>query len=524
MSADATSADALAAQASAALGAGQAARAFKLAEQALTMEPEHARSLMVQGAIARDTGRLHDAIPLLERAYQSAPDDPEIMYNLALALHQSPARGADARARPRELYECAAELAPMSPFPRAMLAKLLEETNDLAGARAAADDALALDPGNPSARLVSALVDRREGHLARAREQFISLIYGDDGRTLAKFPPPARAMIWNRHAHTLDELGEHDAAFAAFEYAQKLRWSQPDAVRVDGSFVLAAADRAKDAMTRDRLARWSHGDGGDGRADPVFLVGFPRSGTTLTEQILASHPRVVTLDEDSPLVDLEPILRPLMPGGPTGDALDALGKTDLAKSRDAYFAGAQRRLEEAGGSLTDASVLIDKLPLSILELPTICRVFPKARIIVAIRDPRDVCLSAVMRLMVPNPAMANLRSLPEAAAFYDKVMDFWLTVRPRLRHAWIESRYEDLASDPEPAIRKLVEFLGLEWDDAVLRHREHVRGKAISTPSYESVGSEITTRSVARWRQHEARIRPVLPTLAPFLQVLGYVE
>ncbi|MEQ8769476.1 MAG: sulfotransferase [Phycisphaerales bacterium] len=516
----APTADSFAADAMAALNARNAARAHKLAEAALQLEPEHARALMVQAIIARDAGRPADALPLIERAHASAPDDAEVMYHLAVTLHQSPARGPGARSRPRELYERAAALAPKSPLPRAMLAKLHEEMNDLPEARQAADEALALDPNNPTARLVSALVDRREGRLAEAREKFMAIIYGDSGRLLEHFPPAARAMIWNRHAHTLDALGEHDAAFAAFEYAQTLRWSLPDAKRVDASWVFGAADRALDAMNRDRLARWTRWEPGDGRPDPVFLVGFPRSGTTLTEQILAAHPGVVTLDEDSPLADVGGVLGPLMPDGPTGDALDNAATKNLLRAREAYFAGVSARL----GDAAHGKLLIDKLPLAILELPMICRLFPSARIIVAIRDPRDVCLSAVMRLMVPNPAMANLTTLPKAAAFYEKVMDFWLTVRPNVRHAWIESRYEDLVSDPEPAVRRLVEFLGLPWDDAVLRHQDHVRGKAISTPSYEAVGSRITTRSVARWQQHRERIKPVLPTLAPFLHALGYVE
>jgi len=515
-------ADSFAADASGALGSGQAARAHQLAARALEIEPEHARALMIQAMIARDAGRVSDALPLIERAHASSPNDAEIMYHLALTLHQSPARGEGARDRPLDLYRRAAALAPASPFPRAMLAKLLEETNDLPGARRAADEALALDPQNPTARLVGALVDRREGRLDEAREAFMSIIYGDGGRTLSRFPPMTRAMVWNRHALTLDDLGEHDAAFAAFEYAQTLRWSLPDAQRVDGSGVLAAADRAMDAMNRDRLARWTRWDPGDGRADPVFLIGFPRSGTTLTEQILAAHPGVVTLDEDSPLADVTAALSGALPDGATGDALDGLGVSDLRRARDAYFDGVASRL--GGAALDGTPVLIDKLPLAMLELPTICRVFPGARLIVAIRDPRDACLSAVMRLMVPNPAMANLTSLPRAAAFYEKVMDLWLTVRPNVRHPWIESRYEDLVSDPEASIRRLTDFLELAWDDAVLRHHELVGGKAISTPSYEAVGSGITRRAVARWKQHAERVRPVLPTLAPHLQALGYVE
>ncbi|GJM19794.1 MAG: hypothetical protein DHS20C14_20070 [Phycisphaeraceae bacterium] len=508
--------DAASAPAAHALARGNLAQADTLAAELLTSSPGNARALMIRGVVARDSGRSAHAIDFLERAHAAAPADAEILYHLAQAHHQAP-RG-QGHAPARELYERAMALAPTSPFPPAMLAKLLEETNELPDARAAADRALKLDATNPTAQLVAALLDRREGNLTGARERFMQLIYANDGRTLARFPPAARAMIWNRHAHTLDALGEHDAAFAAFEYAQTLRWSLPDAQRVDPSIIDTIIDRSLEALTRDRLARWAQYTPADGRTDPAFLVGFPRSGTTLTEQILAAHPSVVTLDEDSPLADLDPIIRETMPAGASGDGLEALNKADLERLREAYFAGAERRL----GSPPGARTLIDKLPLSILDLPAICRAFPRAKLIVAIRDPRDACLSAVMRIMVPNPAMAHLRTLPKAADFYARVMDLWLTARARVRNPWIESRYEDLASDPEPAIRRLTEFLELPWDDAVLSHHEHVRGKTISTPSYEAVGGTITTASVGRWHAHAQRIRPIVPTLAPFLEVLEY--
>ena len=496
-----------------ALGEGRPVQARRLAERALGLDPNEPAATIILGVLARERGDSDLAERLLRGAVQRRPRDAEAIYQLALTLHQRPA----ARDEARGLYERACALMPKAALPHAMLAKLFEESNEVEAARQACDRALALQPTHPTARLVRTLLDRREGKLAEARAGFIELIYGEDGATMRGFGAVSQAAIWNRYAKTLDALGEHDAAFDAFTYAHTVLGSVQ---RVNPQVPLQLIASAKAVMTAERLGEWAAFDPADGLADPVFIVGFPRSGTTLTEQILAAHPGVATLDEDSPLSDLMGPVAALSPQAPYTTGVPLLSEEKVRELRAAYWAGARRRLGEPLGP----RVLVDKLPLTILHLPLVCRVFPRARIVVALRDPRDVCVSGFMQVMTPNHAMWHLRSIPAAARFYAAVMGYWLEVRPRMVTPWMEWKYEDLIADPEGRARALLEFLGVAWDAGVLGFYERSRGKAITTPSYEAVSRPINDLAVGRWRPYAQRFEGTLETLAPLMEQLGYAQ
>ncbi|MEQ8769477.1 MAG: sulfotransferase [Phycisphaerales bacterium] len=399
----------------------------------------------------------------------------------------------------------------------AALARVLERTNNLEGASAAADRAVELDPADDHARLTRANLLRRAGDPAGARAEFERVLLKEAPGSVGE---AVLAVAWNRYGLTLDALSDAERAMAAFERANDIRWSMPDAANIDAAAPVRRLDATRAFLTADRMSAWAATDGrADAEpADPVFLAGFPRSGTTLTERILGAHPAAAILDERSPMRETILRARELAGGTPYPDVFDQITPAQARELRAHYWSGVAHRAGEG----IQGRRLIDKVPLHLLDLAAIVRLFPRARVLMAIRDPRDVCVSAAMQLMVPNPAMASLRTVEGAARFYARVMGLWVGVRDRLPNPVLESRYEDLVADPDAAARRLVAFVGLEWDDAVLEFHRGARRAFIATPSFEAVAKPISGDAQGRWTRYARWVEPALPELQPFLDAWGY--
>ena len=168
-------------------------------------------------------------------------------------------------------------------------------------------------------------------------------------------------------------------------------------------------------------------------------------------------------------------------------------------------------------------LLVDKMPLNIVHVPLLARIFPDAHYIFALRHPLDVVLSNFMQLFQLNPAMANFLDLETAANTYENVMGLWLKsceVLPLRVHT---VRYENLVEDIEGEIRPLLEFLGLEWQSGLADPAAHARKRqAINTPSYEQVAQPLYLKSKYRWRRYQDQLQPVVEQLTPWAKKYGY--
>ena len=248
----------------------------------------------------------------------------------------------------------------------------------------------------------------------------------------------------------------------------------------------------------------------------MFLVGFPRSGTTLLDQILDAHPGIHVLEEQPVLLALRDRVQELPGGYP-----DALGEIS-AKLRDELRALYQSRLQQAGAP--DGKLTVNKLPLNLIHIGLIHRIFPDARLILALRHPGDVVLSCFMQDFTLNNAMANFLALEDAARLYDEALRLWYACRERLPLQVHELRYEALVAGFDAEVAQLLQFLGLPWDDKVRDFAAHARGRLIRTPSYEQVTGALHDRSIGRWRRYRAHMQPCAEILAPHIEALGYGE
>lgn len=306
-------------------------------------------------------------------------------------------------------------------------------------------------------------------------------------------------------------LGNYDAAFAAFTRMNEIQEEDPSRP------VLRAAELRKTIgdQLRRTTAEWARGwktpalDAD--RPAPIFLVGFPRSGTTLLDTLLMGHPDVEVMEE-------RPCISRVATAFGGFDRIAELDEADLRRAQAAYFEEASKYVE-----LRPGAHLVDKSPLHLNNVPWIHRLFPNARFILALRHPADVVLSCFVSNFRLNPSMSNFVRLDTAAEFYDLTFSFWERSRqvfPINVHTLV---YEHLIDNPEAELRRLAEALDLEWREEMLDHRKTAAGRGvIATASYAQVTEPIYRRSVGRWERYRKHLEPILPVLAPWAEKFGY--
>jgi tetratricopeptide (TPR) repeat protein len=518
------------------LQGGDLESAAETARGLLDVSPHLPEAMGLLGVIEGMRGRAAEARSLLERAVRLRPNNPELANNLALACIKL----GDPESAERVLRDCLQRVPQFYPgwytlgvalrkrgdvdgairsYERlltikpdhvdawANLAQLRERLNQLEDARSAAERALALDPDNPMTRLVAAQIAARRGDHESAREGLAAMLAS--GGLSENHEVIARSRLGD----ALDHLGRPEVAFAEFEAANRLQAKTSDAAYLlaEGPYSLPTLRRVREAI--DRLAGSHEPVDADSPPGPAFLMGFPRSGTTLLDRMLIAHPQIDSVEERETLVDAQRDFAEA-PGGM--ERLAALSPAERAVYRDAHG----RRLADAAGN--PSPVLIDKLPLHTAFLPLIGSLMPDACVVFVVRDPRDVCLSCYMQRFSINTAMAHFLDLEMTAEYYAEVMAIGLESLEKLPVRHVRVRYEDLVEDPEPPLREICGLLGLSWDPAMLDYRSGLAGHRIDTPSYRQVSRPLYTSSIGRWRRYRDLIGPLLEKLQPFVERLGY--
>lgn len=531
-----------------ALRAQNIERAVDLAEAALRDGAEHALLLNLRAWRAEQAGRYDAALADLQRARRLAPRDVPTLNALGLclanlqrlaeaveafeaAIAHDPAfapahfnRGWVSEElgepdRARSSFETAAKLNPRDPTPVARLAELAARASDWMGARALAERALAQgmqvgQPGQPTAVLALASADIAEGASASARARLSPLV-----------ADPAVSPIDKGRAHGLlgdiaDQQGDAAAAFREFTAANDSiravyasRFSGPGVQTVPDMLTWVSRYFESASASAWRGAGGSRYPAAEGVEGHVFLLGFPRSGTTLLERVLTVSPRVIASEERETLTaaTLE-----FMRGPAALDRLAAISPADADRHRAIYW----RRVREIGENPA-GRVFIDKLPLNTTKLPLITKLFPDARIIFALRDPRDVVLSCFRQRFRVNPSMFEFLTLEGAARFYSQVMALSDLYRERFDLTVLEHRYEDLVGDFEGRARAVCDFIGVDWTPDMHRFAETGARRSVATPSATQVARGLYD-GAGQWRRYADQLAPVIPILQPWIDRFGY--
>jgi len=485
-------------------------RAIEILERATRLDPANSSLLL-------DLGRAHgmrydfaSALLCFEKAVRVAPRKLD-----ALAAAGERAREyGDYHSARRFLEQAANESgAPAGVF--VALAEIHEREHRHERAALLIDRALTSNPASAPARLFRARLDRLAGRLDEAEKRLRELLSrtGVDAWT--------RAQAWYELGGTLDRAGGYDQAWAALLEAKALLRPAAAAAAAALQAIQSRTREMEQSITAGVWQRWF--DFGAQLQPPrrfAVLCGHPRSGTTLLEQMLDSHPDMVSAEETHVLHD-EAYL-PLSRGFPQDASmltvLEPASVAQLREARENYF----RCTELFLGKTIGGRLLIDKNPALNVLAPAVVRIFPETKFLFARRDPRDVCLSCFMQPLAINPVSSAYLTMADTVMQYASVMSFWQVMLPRMRNAHFEVRYEELVNDPEAVSRRVLDFLGAPWDDRVLRFDEHARQKLVRSPTYADVTRPVFKTAVGRWRNYEKHLAPHLEVLRPHLRAFGY--
>ena len=411
-------------------------------------------------------------------------------------------------------FERAAEQKDVTPEMLADLAELYERSRRMTNAAELIERALQLNPACPLALLGRARLERQAGHLAVA-EQILRAFPANANRFI-------RVRAWYELGDNLDRQGRYDEAMTAFLEAKAIL--KPDAMpfAVGLQTIHARLKLLSENFQPEMFQRWF--DSGADLQPPhrlALLGGHPRSGTTLLEQVLDSHPDIVSAEETEIFLDEAylQLTRNLPPDTLMLPALEAAQNGVLQSARATYF----HSMEAALGEPVGGRLLIDKNPSLTFLIPSLVRIFPEIKLLIALRDPRDVILSCFMQpffqIAQTNSAYLTLAGTAEE---YAAVMGVWRAVKPALKNPWLEVRYEDMVDDLEAVARKVLDFLDVPWDASVLGFDQHAREKVVRSPTYADVAKPVYKSAMGRWRNYQKYLEPHLEKLEPFVKAFGY--
>ena len=481
--------------------AGRRSEAETAARAALAARPGDAQAHLQLAVILGEKDDLPAAEFHNRRALAIAGPHPQILVNLALALYN---QGKLDEAERLLLQALSAQPAATI---MAHLSRVYEAKRDTANA--------------------FLWLERAEAAGRRTAEDFTllrALYLGNAGREqealdLIDRSPQARAgpAMLDR-ARLLDRLGRHDEAWPAL-IAAKAQLAQEMGLAYDADAVQAEFAALKEFFTRDTLARLPRAARRVELPQPVFILGFPRSGTTLIEQVLTAHPQISAGGElpfvhewqaliAERLSDAQPFRHPAA-------LIEAFEAHDLSGALRDHYLG---RAEAYGLIQNGRPFFTDKMPLNEVWLPLIRLAFPEAAIIRMVRHPLDVALSMLSHNLThgynsgyrPETIIAHMAAMQDLTRHYDT-----LPGTPVLT-----LKYEDFVADQEGRTRQLLDHVGVAFDPATLRFHDNRRHAP--TPSYAQVTQPLNDRSVGRWKAYRTQFEPYMAAIAPVIAALGY--
>ncbi|MDB6121720.1 MAG: Sulfotransferase [Pedosphaera sp.] len=394
------------------------------------------------------------------------------------------------------------------------LAELYERQHQLKTAAELIERAVQLNPACELALLARARMNRQVGQLEAAETLLRSILTKPNGDVWL------RAQTWYELGAVLDRQSRYNEAMTVFLEAKALLRPNAGAATAALQEMQFRVKELERTVSEKVLQRWFQAGKELQPPRPLALLcGHPRSGTTLLEQVLDSHPGIISAEE-TPVLQEEAYMRfhnSLVADASMVSVLESTPISRLKELRENYF----RFTESFMGKAINGRLLIDKNPSLTILIPFIIRLFPEIKFMVALRDPRDVCLSCFMQPLPVNPISSAYLTLEETVKDYAVTMNSWRAMAPRMQNQNIEVRYEDMVDVLEPVARRVLGFLGMPWDPDVMKFNEHARTKTVRSPTYADVTKPIYKGAVGRWRNYQKYLERHMDKLTPFIDAYG---
>jgi Tfp pilus assembly protein PilF len=488
-------------------GKGAIAEAEVHARNAVRIAPQNPQSHNLMGMIMTEANRPQIGEYHYRKVIElSRVRDPILLANLAWNL-----RNQGRMAESRALYEESTAQAPEILQTLLGLARLEEADRNIERAAELLDRAERLAPGNPSIMLTRAVLSGRSGSYSQALAILEAMAPPESGAGLG-----ANELL--EKGRLLDRIGRYDEAFAAFAEGKRLCREVTGLNYLEDQAQQLAA-RLKGFFTENRLAILPRAQLRDDTAQPIFILGFPRSGTTLVEQTLSAHPRICAGDE-LPFVNeiTQAMMRVLNSPLTYPEALAELWMGDrrqgLDELRDYYL----ERVRQLDIAAPGAAWFTDKMPLNETHLGLIALMFPRSPMIHVLRHPLDVVLSTFSNHLTHGFYCSY--ALETAARHYALTFELVENYRAQMTLHYLPIRYEDIVDDQEEAVHRMLDFIGEPFDKSCLAFHENRR--YARTASYAQVTEQLYDRSRYRYRHYLKQLEPATAILEPVIKRLGY--
>lgn len=465
-----------------------ASRHFK---KALKFEPKNFEGLRNLANAERKLGNMRAAHGHLIAALKIKPGFAEGWCSLGVLYMDKP----DLR-KAAEAFQNTLTLKPDHAEAALNLMVLAERANRLDDLRGVLKIFGKAYPGHDVYRLFEGILLASDGEDAQARDLLAAVEFdsaGGSGNMVLEL------LRVNHLARINDRLDNADDAFSFFEKARALEVLQAKDVNIDPTRYQNALAARISYFSDDFDGRWVTPS--NCSVSPVFLIGFPRSGVDLLGRYLQKHSGIAIVKNQPLVAGMRRVLGTL--GSTEMAVLDGLETRKLEKARAVYH--------ELTPFAENEELVIDSFALNLVHIGEILRVFPKARFVLAVRDPADTALSCFMQTFQPNDAMSGMTNPLGAAKIYDSAMQIWAAVEKRLKPAYVTCRYEDLITNPEAALAPVVSFLDLPWQGDILSETD------VSGPSDGSMNND-------HWQKYAHLMPEALEILGPWRKHFSYCD
>lgn len=475
----------------------------------IKLKPEYSYAHINLGNTLKYLGRFKEAIESYEKAIDCGSDDvPQAITNIGVTL-QEMGRLPDAEAS----FVKAIELDSSCVEAHLNYINLLEISNRLEEMCAQLDEAAGrFDERATDFLFYKALAEFRIGHSSTASAQ----IRLSNAEQIAESRRPS---FFKLRGDLYDQEGNYESAFREYNLSNlavksSMRYSRLS--EAADEYFSRYQQRCSELKSYKRIFREWTKDNEDTVAlsPPVFLVGFPRSGTTLMDTILRTHSKIEVMEE-LPLVEqMHAVL-----GDPWSmSAIEGLTPSMISSARDFYLRSRKQSI-----SNHDKLICIDKLPLNIFHTPLITKIFPEAKFILALRHPVDCIFSCWMQNFKLNVAMCNMVDLERTVELYCLAMELFKTCEESQSLNVVKYRYEDLVLDLEGEVTRILDFLGVEWENELAHYRSTALARPlIDTPSHGQVIKPLYCDATMRWKKYEKQLQIYIPRLQNWIDHLGY--
>ena len=326
------------------------------------------------------------------------------------------------------------------------------------------------------------------------------------------------AKMLSDYAFALEKVKNYAKSFEYHCKAQALFKRSNSHLPKNTSFHDITISKSLKYVKREECKNWTT-EKLDNHLDPIFIIGFPRSGTTLCEQVLHSHSHLITTDELEVIKEKSVSISEIL-GRHMNHIRDwsKLTEHDIITWRASYFDEMAKRIRNYSPKLR----IVDKLPIQIVHLATIRRFFPNSPIIMMKRDPRDSCLSNFFQTFEHNEMTNNFYDIKSTFKYYARVMKCYKHLKTELDLNLLEVKYEEICDDFESHARTIINHIGEPWEDNVLEYYKEKNARFVSTPSYSAITNTVNKNAVGKWCHYRDNIQSHVSIIKPFIKDFGY--